>query len=590
MFKFSRAVKRALATYLVMFICGLLAGCDDSAPKAEGSVQSDFGVRPDLSMMMPDALVIRDDAEPLPELIVDSPVSGEFYSPIDRDVQVTGRLIGTTRNGLLTINGSQVLIDQNGDFRAPVPLTRGVLHVDVRYEEDEARFVETRRSVLVGADTPWDAEVVSAFGLLVNPSTMMRLSEALEGAGARQLIEMELIEGTAEDSDLQITEVAYSDIDVDLSLDTGFIRARIRLDQMAIGFAYNYELGGLETQVEGTLRANPALLEADVYVVQDEDGNFQADVRNPQLTLTDFELELEELYAFLEPIIEPIIRAVAENSLLSLLDDYLVSTIVDAELFDREIDVLGTPVGLKFALRDIFIGPDKATAVASGRIDGVMPVKEGPGIWQAGGSATPDQGPHDLSLNVGIDILNHLLAHIWRGGLLDTSFEGTDPDSPTASITMGILAGFASQTLLDTFPADAPLTIRLDAFLQPIVRFVDQGSTEIALDVGALRIALAAPDMNGQTRDWGTLEVSGRITVTPSVEGLSVTLGSQSDLRFEVIDEPVVPLQEAELGSFLETIVGALIGSALDSAIGQIIDLDSLDLFGLRYNRFSWVV
>ena len=106
-------------------------------------------------MMMPDALVIRDDAEPLPELIVDSPVSGEFYSPMDRDVQVTGRLIGTTRNGLLTINGSQVLIDQNGDFRAPVPLTRGVLHVDVRYEEDEARFVETRRSVLVGADTPW---------------------------------------------------------------------------------------------------------------------------------------------------------------------------------------------------------------------------------------------------------------------------------------------------------------------------------------------------------------------------------------------------------------------------------------------------
>ena len=536
-------------------------------------------------MMMPDALVIRDDAAPLPELVVDSPVSGEFHSPMDRDVQVTGRVIGFTPDGILTINGSQVLIGANGEFNAPASLTRGMLHVDVRYQEAESRFVEKRRSVLVGADTPWDAEVTSAFGLLVNPSAMMRLSEALEGPGARQLIEMELIEGTADDSDLQITDVAYSNIDVDLSLDTGFIRARIRLDQMAIGFAYNYELGGLETQVEGTLRANPALLEADVYVVQDEDGNLQADVRNPQLTLTDFELELEELYAFLEPIIEPVIRAVAENSLLSLLDDYLVATIVDAELIDREIDVLGTPVGLKFALRDIFIGPDKATAVASGRIDGVMPVKEGPGIWQAGGSATPDQGPHDLSLNVGIDILNHLLAHIWRGSLLDTSFDGTDPDSPTASITMGVLAGFASQALLDTFPADAPLTISLNALLQPIVRFVGPDSTEIALDVGALRITLAAQDSNGQTRDWGTLEVSGRITVTPSVEGLSVTLGSQSGLRFEVIEEPVVPLQQAELGGFLETIVGALIGSALDSAIGQIIDLDSLDLFGLRLQQ-----
>ena len=64
-----------------------------------------------------------------------------------------------------------------------------------------------------------------------------------------------------------------------------------------------------------------------------------------------------------------------------------------------------------------------------------------------------------------------------------------------------------------------------------------------------------------------------------------MTLGSQSDLRFEVIDEPVVPLQQAELGGFLETIVGALIGSALDSAIGQIIDLDSLDLFGLRLQQ-----
>ena len=45
-----------------------------------------------------------------------------------------------------------------------------MLHVDVRYQEGESRFVEKRRSVLVGADTPWDAEVTSAFGLLVNPA------------------------------------------------------------------------------------------------------------------------------------------------------------------------------------------------------------------------------------------------------------------------------------------------------------------------------------------------------------------------------------------------------------------------------------
>ena len=255
---------------------------------------------------------------------------------------------------------------------------------------------------------------------------------------------------------------------------------------------------------------------------------FPGGCAQPAVDTHNFELELEELYAFLEPIIEPVIRAVAENSLLSLLDDYLVATIVDAELFDREIDVLGTPVGLKFALRDIFIGPDKATAVASGRIDGVVPVKEA-SIWRAGGSATPDQGPHDLSLNVGIDILNHLLAHIWRGGLLDTSFDGADHDSPTASITMGVLAGFASQALLDTFQADAPLTIRLNALLQPIVRFVSPDSTEIALGVGALRIVLAAQLKWPNTR-LGYSGVCGRIIVTPSVEGWSVTPGSQSDL------------------------------------------------------------
>ena len=68
-------------------------------------------------MMMPDALVIRDDAAPLPELVVDSPVSGEFHSPMDRDVQVTGRVISFTPDGILTINGSQVLIGANGEFK-----------------------------------------------------------------------------------------------------------------------------------------------------------------------------------------------------------------------------------------------------------------------------------------------------------------------------------------------------------------------------------------------------------------------------------------------------------------------------------------
>ena len=148
---------------------------------------------------------------------------------------------------------------------------------------------------------------------------------------------------------------------------------------------------------------------------------------------------------------------------MSLLDDYLVATIVDAEkLFDREIDVLGTPVGLKFALRDISlvpIKPPRSLLVVSMVSCRSKRGQASASRWQRDAR----QGPHDLSLNVGIDILNHLLAHIWRGSLLDTSFDGTDPDSPTASITMGVLAGFASQALLDTFPADAPLTISLNA-------------------------------------------------------------------------------------------------------------------------------
>ena len=156
MTKFSSSVQKALAVSFIVLSCGVVAGCDDSAPKAEGPVQYDLGIRPDISMMMPDALVIRDDAAPLPELIVDTPVSGEFYSPMDRDVQVTGQVIGSTPDGILTINGSQVLIGANGDFSAPASLTRGMLHVDVRYQEGESRFVEKRRSVLVGADTPVD--------------------------------------------------------------------------------------------------------------------------------------------------------------------------------------------------------------------------------------------------------------------------------------------------------------------------------------------------------------------------------------------------------------------------------------------------
>ena len=79
--------------------------------------------------------------------------------------------------------------------------------------------------------------------------------------------------------------------------------------------------------------------------------------------------------------------------------------------------------------------------------------------------------------------------------------------------------------------------------------------------------------------------MSGDITATPGINGLALTLTAQTDLNFEVVSAPIVPLQEEVFSNFMKSIVDGLITSGLDSAISQIIDLDSLDLFGLRLQQ-----
>ncbi len=569
---------------LLWVLAGVSIGCDDSSAPNAVMFAADAGA--DAQRATPDML--KPDAMPViqtPEIVIESPQSGEFYEPMQRTVSVRGQVLNASPLGRLTIGGVQIVFNENGRFESPVELTRGLQHIDVRFEATPDIYDATRRTILVGADIPWDAEVRSALSAIINPSALERLSEALEGPTARMLFQEEVISGTQDDEDLEINEVLYDDIDVNLNLADGFVRAQVILSGLAIRFTYNYAVFGIDTRVRGVARANSAELIADVFIVQDPMGAFGAEIRNPQLNLTEFELELEGAFQTLEGILEPLIRTLAQDGLLSLLDDYLVQTIVEAELLNREIDVLGTPVGLNFELRDLSVTPEMATAAASGRITGVMPVKDAPGIWQAGGSSAPTTGPHDVSLNVGVDILNHLLAHVWRGALLDTVFDGRDPESPTANLTMGVLAGAAAPALLDTFGPDSPISVRTEALLQPTVRFGDPQSFDLNLGIGALRIYLSATDMQGNAREWGVFEVSGDITATPGIDGLALTLMAQTDLNFEVISAPIVPLQEEVFSNFMQSIVDGLITSGLDSAISQIIDLESLDLFGLRLQQ-----
>ena len=294
---------------------------------------------------------------------------------------------------------------------------------------------------------------------------------------------------------------------------------------------------------------------------------------------------MDSFYEAFESIAEPLVAGLARQAILDVLSEYVTDNLLDAELLSQEIELFGQSITMDIRLDEMNITPEGLKANASATIGGVPPVKEAPGIWQVGAGAYPETASHDIAVNVGLDALNQFMAHAWRGAVLDSEFRGDDPDSVTASLTMAVLGPVANPDLLERLPGQNAVTLNTEALLQPTVHLAQDGSPTVEVDLGAFRLHLSAPDQDGALVKWVVLELSGQVRIMSQLDAGRFRLSGTIDTHFEVVEEPLMPLDRRAFEEFVQTIISGISQGALDDAINEIIEFQNIDILGLAVEQ-----
>ena len=379
--------------------------------------------------------------------------------------------------------------------------------------------------------------------------------------------------------DIELHEIRYDRLEVDFIPENNRVRVHLKIHDFGIKVTYHYFAG----RIRGWANVDTATVEVDLNIRLSSDGQYDLALENPEVDLSGFDLDLDDIYSVAEGLVQPMVLDLGRNALIDVLDTMVIEELLSADLLSQSLDLLGHQTTLDLALTDLRIAPEGITAFANASVDPFAPVKDLPGIWTAGSNMFPNGAPGDATASMSVDIFNRMAAHAVRGGLLDQDLAtllGED-DSISSRLSIAFLATLTQADLISTFAATAPVNMRTEALMQPVLQVTNAPQVGLSAALGGLRIHLSSPDQSGQEITWATLELSGNLEVYPSFENGEFKLSMDLKPRVEVIDTPLVPLNENAFEDFLETLLSGLSNGVLNDQVSDAFDFAGIDLFGL---------
>ncbi len=398
-----------------------------------------------------------------PFIIIEQPVSGALIQESGQPLQVSGRVENAAAVRQLALNGQTVVLALDGTFTAAINPRPGMNHVDLVASLLDGSQVDQRHSFLYGQFTEWTDERSARVNGVVTPSAFVDIARSLEQQMTDEYVASLLEPYLGRDGDLEIQEVQYERIEVSLVPDDGRMKARLKLHDMGIRFTYHYEVIGVGGRVRGWARARPADVEADVLLILNQTGSYDLMVDNPRVDLVDFEVELDDLYALAEGIVEPLVSNLGQAALVDALNDVVFEDLLASDLLEQEVELLGKTTTVRVNIETLDLSPDGIALDGYAAIDTFGDVHTAVGFWTYGGMPGDFSVPYDVNLGLGIDLFNRLFGEAWRGGIMDLDVSELLGDD--SGVSVGLLAGAAGPGLLETFDPAGGLEIETVALM-----------------------------------------------------------------------------------------------------------------------------
>ncbi len=525
-------------------------------------------------------------AAPSAKVEITAPARASFQVP--GPIAVEGRVTDPALNepvAGVTVNGQPVTLDADGRFATTVTLVPGMNTIDARASMMSGRRGSATIGVIAGEYGPALTPISQAAQIRVNDIALDAIASIVESVLRTADLKSLFVAGNpllATDLlgfirvTIDVKDVVYSDIrsSIDSTPAGLVIRAEVLNPVLTIdAFANVIATFGIQN-VE--LRADSAVITTTLDLDARPDGTVDVTTSAPTTTFTNFHVIAPGIAPILVGLIqgrvETEVRNVAQDAIVNKIPTFLETSIAKV-LRPAPFDLLGKPYTVELFVESISFDQDGVSTSYGLRCAG------GTGLTllaghAAGAYTTPgtppvlQPGPRGVTISVNDDAWNRALHAAWAGGVFDIDLDAAFFAKLNVQLPFQLEAGALGALLPElaaVAPPTAPVSVRLRPALPPLL--VVQGSPDLFLaQAGEVAVEIHCDRGSGWEHVFtfvAQLEVGA--TCGLSAQGLSFSASSLPRLRFQVVSEPMVEIDDRRLEVFGTVLLTATLPQLLNT-------------------------
>jgi hypothetical protein len=500
-----------------------------------------------------------------PTLTVTSPDRGTTAD--GNTVTVTGNVTGS--GVTLTVNGQATPVMADGSFSADVTLTPGIEVIETDATDDGGDVARDVRAVMSGDLQPTTGYVTDAVGAHIGAGAFNVISQvavnavdALDvGSLARGMNPVYNNPGSCFGAVVNVTDAQFAGVTLDLTPQAGQVAVNAEVQGLDVWLDVPYTLACFDGDDSAYVHADSIQVSGGLGLWVDANGQIQASIDNPQVTVQGLNLDVGGLPDAIVNLFDGYITGMIQNTAVTMIQEKVpgqVETMLtdmagktfDLSLLGKNISMGITPASVDIDSNGAFIAIDTNMVVDGGQ----------------GGVYVNDAEPLDASImgdNSGLGLalsdnaINQLFGGLWAAGALDLTVPA-DNGSP-----IGLLFGGNTRT------------VKISAKLPPTASMDPSG--DLRLTVGDLMIE--ADDAQGNPQVQMALSMTTTLGATVTADNhVQMQLGTPTAWAQIISQSPdlVVPLKDSDIEGMLPTLThmastmadNALAGVPLPSIMG----------------------
>ncbi len=512
--------------------------------------------------------VVRDTMAP--HLVLGSPERGLFLPEDAGPVEVTGRAwddgIGLAG---LSGQGGPLTPGQGGSFRMDWRPEHGLSTLVVMATDFlDHRATATRSAIVSDFEDP-SAEVPWSISARIGPAAL----DAMEPFLVEQLEQMDLVSQAGSSGDLEIRYVDYSSVDLDLTMEMGAIGARIVFTDLRVGFHTEQEVLFVDVSITGEAKADEAIITTRIVLLVTPEGGLSMTLEDPDVDLRGFRVDVHNFPGFLEDLLRGTMEDMAEDAIRDAMRDVVVPELFDPAMLHQDLDLLGSTVTLDLEVRGFEMEPDGVRVI----LGALVTTEEADGLPPNPGAPVDPVPLPDLPLDpagvwiaVADDFVNRLLFQTWAAGLLHRDVADLAGDSLPIQLDVRTLDTMLGARFSGVLAPDTPVDIVLEGLLPPMASPGSSREFPIRAGIGDLLVHFVT--RGSVTLATVAVAVSMDVAFTLSEDG-NLVPELQATSVADLVDEPVMDLDDEKVEAFMITLFEALLPMASGQALALPTDI-----------------